>query len=69
MNCNCRTEIPKVNPERFKDEVCAMNADSTYYFILIDKNAIILERASLVQGNGEDISKEKVELMERIRKL
>lgn len=68
--CSCRTILFTTNvPQRYLEEIKKLNAQVSYYFVLVDKNTILIERASLINGKTKDIKKEKDFLIDYLFKL
>lgn len=68
--CSCRTILFNTDvPNRYIEDIKKINAQISYYFVLIEKNTILIERASLVNGDTIEIKKEKAFLIDYLFRL
>lgn len=60
MNCKCRTKVFDTDDvESFENDIKELNKKALYYFVIVDRGSVYLERASLIIGKTEEIRKEK----------
>lgn len=71
MTCKCRTLVLSncKKSDDLAELINNLNKQAKFYFVLYEKENVILERASLIDGTTKEIKKEKIFLINKLNKF